>query len=68
MTTFTCLTATLLAVLAVPLIVLLWATESRTARIKRMRSNGYTWKAIGARYGVSASTPRKWLTTAAAKA
>jgi hypothetical protein len=68
MTTFTCLAATLLAVLAVPLIVLLWATESRTARIKRMRSNGYTWKAIGARYGVSASTPRKWLTTAAAKA
>jgi len=68
MTTFICLAATLLAVLAVPLIVLLWATESRTARIKRMRSNGYTWKAIGARYGVSASTPRKWLTTAAAKA
>ena len=68
MTTFTCLAATLLAVLAVPLIVLLWATESRTARIKRMRSNGYTWKAIGACYGVSASTPRKWLITAAAKA
>jgi len=68
MTTFTCLTATLLAVLAIPLIVLLWATESRTARIKRMRSNGYTWKAIGARYGVTASTPRKWLITAAAKA
>jgi len=68
MTTFVCLAATLLAVLAVPLIVLLWATESRTARIKRMRSNGYTWKAISARYGVTESTPRKWLTTAAAKA
>ena len=68
MTTFTCLTATLLAVLTIPVLLLLHATESRTARIKRMRSNGYTWKAIGARYGVSASTPRKWLITAAAKA
>jgi|14_taG_2_1085336.scaffolds.fasta_scaffold04484_8 hypothetical protein len=68
MTTFTCLAAILLAVLTVPVLLLLYATESRTARIKRMRSNGYTWKAIGARYGVTESTPRKWLTTAAAKA
>ena len=68
MTTFICLTATLLAILTIPVLLLLYATEPRNARIKRMRSNGYTWKAIGARYGVTESTPRKWLTTAAAKA
>ena len=66
--TFTCLAATLLAVLTIPVLLLLYATEPRTARIKRMRSNGYTWKAIGDRYGVSSSTPRKWLITAAVKA
>ena len=67
MTTFICLTATLLAILTIPVLLLLYATEPRDARIKRMRSNGYTWKAIGARYGVSASTPRRWLITAAVK-
>jgi len=68
MTPFVYLAATLLAILTVPVLFLLYATEARNARIKRMRSNGYTWRAIAARYGVSASTQRKWLITAAAKA
>ena len=52
--------AWLLALLALPIVVLLWATESRSARIARLRQNGATWAAIGARYGVSRRTARRW--------
>ena len=69
MTAFLLFTATLLAVLTVPFVLILYATEPRAARIQRMRSNGYTWQAIADRYGVkSASTPRRWLITDAALA
>ena len=43
-----------------PLIVLFWATESRSTRIQRLRRQGHTWKAIAARYGCSQSTARRW--------
>ena len=49
-----------LAVLALPLLVLLWATESRATRIARLKRAGATWKEIAARYGVSPSTARRW--------
>ena len=62
MTTITCLLATLLAVLTIPLALLLWATESRATPIARMRRNGWTWKRIAERYGVSPSTARRWAT------
>jgi uncharacterized protein YerC len=54
--------AFLLALLLLPLIILLWATESRHTRIQRLRKNGRTWKQISARYGVSQSTVRRWAT------
>ena len=60
MTTITCLLATLLAVLTIPLALLLWATESKPTRIARMRRNGWTWKRIAERYGVSPTTARRW--------
>ena len=40
--------------------VVLWATESRSTRINRLRSSGHTWATIATRYGVSASTARRW--------
>ena len=43
-----------------PVVLLLWATESRHTRIRRMRRNGATWKEIAARYGVSQTTVRRW--------
>ena len=55
---------TSLAVLAVlitlPLIVLFWATESRSTRINRYRAMGYTWQQIATVYGVSGSTAKRW--------
>lgn len=60
MTTFTTLAALALAALLLPVLVLLWATESRHTRIQRYRKQGQTWKAIAARYGVSQTTVRRW--------
>ena len=57
---FTCLLAALLVALLLPLHVLLWATESRSSRIQRLRRNGATWAQIGARYGVSRTTAARW--------
>ena len=44
--------------LFLPLVLLLYVTESRHTRIRRLRRNGATWKAIAARYGVSPSTAK----------
>jgi len=59
MTTYTVL-AWAAALLLLPALILLWATEPRYARIRRWRRQGLTWKQIAARYGVSASTARRW--------
>jgi hypothetical protein len=45
-----------------PLLILLWATESKITRINRLRKQGQTWKQIGERYGVSPTTARRWAT------
>ena len=52
--------AWLLVLLLFPVVVLLWATESRNTRIARYRRNGQTWPQIAARYGVSPTTARRW--------
>ena len=49
-----------LALILLPLIVLWNLTESKGTKVRRARHSGMTWKAIGARYGVSASTARRW--------
>ena len=57
----TCTTiAWVLALLFLPIVVLLWATESRHVRIQRLRRNGHTWKQIAERYNVSVTTARRW--------
>ena len=52
--------ATLLAVLTIPLALLFWATESKGQRIRRWHSRGLSYRACGARYGVSHTTARRW--------
>jgi hypothetical protein len=46
--------------LLLPLHCLLWATESRSTRIYRWRSQGQTWAAIATKLHCSPSTARRW--------
>ena len=58
MTTFTAL---LLAALLLPLLTLLWATESRQQRARRWRRDGWTQQRIADRLGCSRTTVRRLL-------
>lgn len=57
----TCIAATLLALLLLPVLVLLWATESREQRARRWRRDGLTQQAIADRLGCSRTTVRRLL-------
>ena len=48
------------ALVLLPILILLWITESRSQRINRMRANGWTVTAIAKRYGCSRSSVRRW--------
>jgi DNA invertase Pin-like site-specific DNA recombinase len=61
MTTTLCLLATLLAILTIPVLVLLWITETRQQRARRWRADGMSQQAIADRLGVSRSTVRRML-------
>jgi hypothetical protein len=56
----TCVFAWVLVVVLFPLVLLLWATESRHTRIQRLRRNGATWKEVAKRYGKSERTVARW--------
>lgn len=57
----TCLAAWAVALLLLPVLVLLWATETRPQRIRRWRATGMTQKAIAERLGCSVYQVRKAL-------
>jgi hypothetical protein len=56
-----CLTAWAVALLLLPLLVLLWATESRQQRARRWRRDGLTQQGIADRLGCSRTTVRRLL-------
>ena len=58
--TFTTLAALVAVFLLLPIVVLLWATESPSQRARRMRRRGHQPKAIGARLGVSHHQVAAW--------
>ena len=58
--TFTTLAALVAVFLFLPVVVLLWATESPQQRARRMRRRGHTFRAIGARLGCSHTTARRY--------
>ena len=60
MTTTLTLIAALAALIALPAIVLLWATESPQQRARRWRRAGLSYRAIGARLSVSHTTARRY--------
>lgn len=59
--TTTCLLAWAAALLLLPVIVILWATESTQQRIRRLRSYGLSQAAIADRLGVTRYQVRKAL-------
>ena len=61
MTTTLCLLATVLAILTIPVLVLLWATETRQQRARRWRAAGWTQQRIADRLGCSRTTVRRML-------
>ena len=57
----TCIAAWAVALLLLPLLVLLWATESRQQRARRWRCQGLTQQAIADRLGCSRTSVRRLL-------
>jgi DNA invertase Pin-like site-specific DNA recombinase len=57
----TCTLAWIAVLLILPIIFLLWLTESRQQRARRWRRYGMTQQAIADRFGVSRTTIRRWL-------
>ena len=51
------------ALLLLPVLILLWATESKQQRAQRWRSTGSTYKAIADRLHCSTSTARRYCLT-----
>lgn len=48
--------------IALPVLFILWLTESQTQRIRRLRRQGWTQQRIADHMGVSRSTVRRRLT------
>ena len=59
--TITSALALLLALLLLPALIILWATESREQRARRWRRQGLTQQAIADRLGCSRTTVRRLL-------
>lgn len=58
--TTNCLLAWTAVLLLLPVLILLWATESRHKRIQRWKAQGMPWTAIAKRLGCSPSTAKRW--------
>ena len=59
----TCLLAWGLALLVLPVIVLLHITASPQQHAKRLRANGYSYRAIGKQLRISHTTARRYCLT-----
>ena len=62
MATITTAAAIVAALLLLPLVVLLWATESPKQRARRMHRRGHSFRAIARRVGRAPSTVHRWCT------
>ena len=57
---FSTIAAAALAALLLPLLLLLWVTESPRQKARRMRRRGHSYRTIGARLGVAHTTARRY--------
>lgn len=57
----TCVLAWAVALLLLPIVIILWATETRQQRARRWRASGWTQQRIADRLGVSRTTVRRML-------
>lgn len=64
--TFSITFAAIVCIITLPLIVLFWATESKTTRARRMRRNGHTFQRIAKSIRMSESTARRYCKPCAA--
>lgn len=53
--------AIILALLFLPILVLLWASESREQRVRRWKQNGWSQQRMADRLGCSRTTVRRLL-------
>ena len=60
MATITTAAALVAVFLLLPLLLLLWATESPCQRARRMRRRGHSYRTIGARLGIAHTTARRY--------
>ena len=60
MATITTAAALVAVFLLLPLLLLLWATESPGQRARRMRRRGHSYRAIGRRLGCAHTTARRY--------
>ena len=60
MTSITCLIATLLALITLPLLILWRLSLTKQQNAKRLRAQGNTYKVIAAQLGVSQTTARRY--------
>ena len=58
--TITTTIAFIIALITLPIIILLWATESKQQKAKRMRARGKSYKAIATLINVSPTTARRY--------
>jgi hypothetical protein len=57
----TCVLAWAVALLLLPIVIILWATETRQQRARRWRASGWTQQRIADRLGCSRTTVRRML-------
>ena len=61
MTSITCLLATVLALITIPLVLIWRLSLTPQQNAKRLRSRGLTYKAIGQALQISPSTARRYV-------
>ena len=55
-----CFIAWAAALILLPVLILLWATESKQQKARRWRKAGHSYTAIASRLSVSSSTARRY--------